>query len=238
MSEPTASTFDVWFTKTNQVLTKVPYNVVTDWLSQGKLGVADRVRPSGPGEFATVADSPDLADYVPRDEPGRPQDLAEALEPLDSELALAREKEEDDDDPDMIPLIDVSLVLLIFFMMTTAVSSLTPVNVPETFSGSDEKSEVFEFRVEFEPKSKEKVTYNLIPPGGAPDAVGVPTPDAVIGRFKEKLKTHKGPIRVCIAADGDVPSRATAGLIEALEKLRQNNVDIEVVEYEISKVSR
>ena len=38
---------------------------------------------------------------------------------------------------DMIPLIDISLVLLIFFMMTTAVAALSPVNVPDMKHASE-----------------------------------------------------------------------------------------------------
>ena len=44
---------------------------------------------------------------------------------------------EEDDDPDMIPLIDISLVLLIFFMMTSTVAVVSSqINVPEVQNGS------------------------------------------------------------------------------------------------------
>ena len=42
------------------------------------------------------------------------------MEPVEVEIAWKRRAEDEDDDVDMIPLIDVSLVLLVFFIMTTA----------------------------------------------------------------------------------------------------------------------
>lgn len=46
------------------------------------------------------------------------QDAAEALEPIEIDFAAAKKPEEEDEDVDMIPLIDISMVLLVFFMMT------------------------------------------------------------------------------------------------------------------------
>ena len=55
------------------------------------------------------------------------------MEPIDLGFESPRIIEGEDEDVDMIPLIDVSLVLLIFFMMTTAVSSgvFSPIPTPE-----------------------------------------------------------------------------------------------------------
>jgi biopolymer transport protein ExbD len=112
--------FDVWILETNAAYRNVPYTVVTDWVQQGRLLLEDKVRPAGVKEWSRVADLQSLTAFVPRAEPHRAEDTAEALEPVEVEVAWKRRAEDEDDDVDMIPLIDVSLVLLVFFIMTTA----------------------------------------------------------------------------------------------------------------------
>ncbi len=110
----------------------MPFTVVADWLQQGRLLAEDRVRLAGNKKWHTFATVPAFAPYLPKEEPLQVQDEAEALEPVDLGLDWRRPQEEDDEDVDMIPLIDISLVLLIFFMMTASVSSgiLSPIDTP------------------------------------------------------------------------------------------------------------
>jgi len=112
--------FDVWIVETNAAYRNVPYTVVTDWVQQGRLLLEDKVRPAGVKEWSRVSDLQSLAAFVPQAEPHRADDTAEALEPVQVEVAWKRRPDDEDDDVDMIPLIDVSLVLLVFFIMTTA----------------------------------------------------------------------------------------------------------------------
>ena len=122
---------DVWILETNTVYREVPYTVVADWVQQGRLLEDDKIRPSGTAEWVTLGGSPAFAAYLPRAEPFRPDDQAEVLEPVQIDFAWKAPRDEGDDDIDMIPLIDVSLVLLIFFMMTATVASSTSfINVP------------------------------------------------------------------------------------------------------------
>src|SRR5262245_33566961 len=111
---------DVWIVELNTVYREVPFTVVTDWLQQGRLLADDRVRPAGTEKWYAIAKVPALAAFVPHEEPHRPDDQAEALEPVETGFHWRRGADEEDDDVDMIPLIDISLVLLIFFMMTAA----------------------------------------------------------------------------------------------------------------------
>lgn len=113
---------DVWIQEMNTVYREVPFVVVTDWLQQGRLLREDCVRLAGSKKWHTIAAVPALSPYVPRAEPQRAEDRAEALEAVELGLDWRRPGEEEDEDVDMIPLIDISLVLLIFFMMTAAVS--------------------------------------------------------------------------------------------------------------------
>jgi biopolymer transport protein ExbD len=112
--------YDVWIIETNAAYRKVPYTVVTDWVQQGRLLLNDKVRPSGVKEWSRLSEVPAFTAFLPRAERHRAEDTAEALEPVQSEIVWKRRSEDEDDDVDMIPLIDVSLVLLVFFIMTTA----------------------------------------------------------------------------------------------------------------------
>jgi biopolymer transport protein ExbD len=114
---------DVWIVDLNKVYTGVPFIVVTDWLQQGRLLGSDRVRLAGKEKWHVIEAVSALTPYVPKAEPLAADDRAEALEPVDLGLQSPTVREAEDDDVDMIPLIDVSLVLLIFFMMTAAISS-------------------------------------------------------------------------------------------------------------------
>jgi biopolymer transport protein ExbD len=125
-------TVDVWVLETNTVYRDVPFTVVTDWIQQGRMLPEDRVRATADAPWQALGESAAFQVYFPRPQPERVEDPAEALEPVEPEFAWRPRGSEEEDDPDMIPLIDVSLVLLIFFMMTAAVSSgvLSPIKTP------------------------------------------------------------------------------------------------------------
>ncbi len=111
---------DVWIIEANTVYREVPYTVVLDWIQQGRLLEEDQVRPSGTRDWQRVGESAGLSPYVPKAEPLRANDQAEALEPVELDFHWHRPTSEEDDEVDMIPLIDVSMVLLVFFMLTAS----------------------------------------------------------------------------------------------------------------------
>jgi biopolymer transport protein ExbD len=123
---------DIWIVEVNRVYREVPFAVVTDWLQQGRLLPDDRVRLAGGKSWHALGVVPAFQPYLPQAEPLAVEDRAEALEPVDLGFVPTRRIEEEDEDVDMIPLIDISLVLLIFFMMTATVSSgfLPSINTP------------------------------------------------------------------------------------------------------------
>src|SRR5262249_9751912 len=104
-----------------------------DWVEEGRLLDKDCVRPAGQNTAAwqRIKEHPQLAPFlaildIPREEEppgGEDQEIDLVIE--------ERKKAVDDDDVDMIPLIDISMVLLVFFMMTAEnlVAGL-PVNSP------------------------------------------------------------------------------------------------------------
>jgi biopolymer transport protein ExbD len=118
----TKTTHDVWIVETNTVYRAVPYTVVIDWVQQGRLLESDMLRPAGKTDWAPLGELSAFAVFLPRPQANRVEDQAEALEPVEVEFAWKKRSDDEDDDVDMIPLIDVSLVLLIFFMMTAAVA--------------------------------------------------------------------------------------------------------------------
>src|SRR5262249_17979296 len=115
---------DVWIVEANQVYREVPFEVVADWIMQGRLLEDDQLRWSGTADWFRLGSTPAFAAYIPRSEPfpgaaqpgAAPQPAAaDATAPdpteMEHDFAWKRGHEEEDDDPDMIPLIDVSLVL-------------------------------------------------------------------------------------------------------------------------------
>jgi len=130
--------FDVWLIQGSMVYRSVPYEVVTDWIQQGRLLADDRLRPTGTEEWFELGRVPAFAGFLPQPEPLRTDAQAEALEPLESSFAWGKKGEEEEADPDMIPLIDVSLVLLIFFMLTSVVATATAsIKIPALENGAD-----------------------------------------------------------------------------------------------------
>jgi biopolymer transport protein ExbD len=130
-------TLDVWIVESNTVYKQVPFTVVIDWVQQGRLLENDRVRVAGGKTWKRIGDSPTFTPYLPQTEPDRPEDEAEALEPVELDFHIAKKHEAEDDDVDMIPLIDVSLVLIVFFMMTTAGAATSAfIETPGTLNGT------------------------------------------------------------------------------------------------------
>ncbi len=132
--------FDVFLVGADTVYKGVPYHVLCGWAEQGRATADDKIRPAGStAPWSRLGDHPIVSDFLPRKvvpNAALPVALA-VISSMPTEPAHAIEMDrwkkspsDDDDDVDMIPLIDVSLVLLIFFMLTTAVSSVSPVRVP------------------------------------------------------------------------------------------------------------
>jgi biopolymer transport protein ExbD len=135
MAAPTDTRFfDVWIIERNTVYQKVPFTVVADWTQEGRLLETDKVRPAGTTVWQKLGDHPLLTAYLPQSQPTHAEDTAEALKEIELDFP-GKKPEAEDNDPDMIPLIDVSLVLLVFFMMTAQnLLTQSPVNNPEAKS--------------------------------------------------------------------------------------------------------
>lgn len=246
--------FDVWFVAANTVYKGVPYNVVADWAQQGRLTGTDQVRPAGTEDaWAPVADNDLLADYLPRPaakavpktepkpepipNPGSPgaatsappapdAEPARPVELPDPEPGPARPRFEDDDEVDMIPLIDISMVLLVFFIMIQASGALAPVDVPEMKYAGQLSNDPDAITITVEKQNAETVYYSVRvgPAPPLPNHDLLNTPEAAIAALTEALATATRPPEVRIACRRDLPRERVYELRRELEPLRKKGV--------------
>jgi biopolymer transport protein ExbD len=219
----TASHFDLWLTAAQRVYRGVPYEVLADWLQQGRVAPNDRIRTAGKGDWQMVEDVPTLAVYLPRTMPVVPADRAEALAPVELDIAVQRRRADEDEDVDMIPLIDISLVLLIFFMMTTTVAvGGSGVDVPKTrFATLNADRTAFWVAVDFGATSEP--VYSL----GEGNTVASAGEDKLsltelVDRIKSRLTKREAgqAVSVRIAANHRMPFETVRALTNELNKLR------------------
>jgi biopolymer transport protein ExbD len=100
----------------------------------------------------------------------------------------------DEPDVDLTPLIDVTFLLLIFFMVTTTLSQPTDVKLPRASSG---KGEV----------SQDKVMVHILAGDDDTQSLRLGTDEKTVlplGRLKEQLSGYAGLESAMIRADEDV----------------------------------
>jgi biopolymer transport protein ExbD len=216
---------DVWIVESNTVYREVPFLVVADWTQQGRLLEDDMLRPSGTEKWFRLGDTAGMAAYLPKAEPYRTEDQAEAMEPVEIDFAWKRPASSEDDDPDMIPLIDISLVLLIFFMMTSTVAAISSsINVPDVengtiLSGSDN------LWIGIDRSGSGNAVYSIGrgEKGAEPDDQGLTEAD-VLKKVAERLRGITDPVEVRITADRDLPYETVQKMTIALEPYRQKKL--------------
>jgi len=230
MAKSPDRTLDVWIVETQAVYTAVPFAVVSDWVQQGRLLPDDRVRLAGNKTWHLVSKVPALSPYLPRTEPLETASIVESLEPVNLGWGWKHPEESEDEDVDMIPLIDISLVLLIFFMMTATISSgiLTPIHTPETkyptgvlaadqyWIGIDRKG----------PKGRELKSDDQIVPWysfGRDKEELVPPTDQWAdfqGALMAQFAATSGDVKVRLRADRGLPIEKITHLIGELRRLQ------------------
>jgi biopolymer transport protein ExbD len=211
---------DVWLVENNLVYREVPYTVVTDWIQQGRLLAEDKVRAAGGPRWYRLDAVPALAAFLPRPEPTRVEDKAEALEPVEVDFRWRRPAGEDEGDVDMIPLIDISLVLLIFFMMSAAVGAgvFSPIATPAAGFQVLKLSEGM-YWVGIDARGKDKKGETLYSFGSDKKQLLDPTPEVarLKDAFRAELAGTRGDFKTRIRADKDLPYRVIQGVIADLQ---------------------
>jgi len=214
---------DVWIVDRNMVYREVPYTVITDWVQQSRLLADDKVRPSGTVEWQPLGSLPAFAVYLPKVEPFRAEDEAEALEPVQIDFSWKPGRGEADDDVDMIPLIDISLVLLIFFMMTATVgagvNSLIRTPTVE-YKHLLVKPEMIWIGI----NNAEKGPVYAIGKGetGTEDLITDLKENEVLQHLNAKIKNQLVDVRV--AADSELPYEVVKKMAVELEKRRPKDI--------------
>jgi len=256
MSAKPPKAFDVWFIAANTVYKSVPYHVVADWTQQGRLAASDMVRPTGTEEaWVQVAEHELLADYLPRliaaeivsPEAAAPAEsspsqrggvgnaqavriarapVPAAVELPDPEPTTRISRFEEDDEVDMIPLIDISMVLLVFFIMIQAAGALAPVDVPEMKYAGQLTADPDAITVTIEKLNTEDVYYSVRvgPAPPTPNHDMLPTPEKAMDAVVEELRDRQVPPEVRIACRKDLPRERVYELRRALEPLRKKQM--------------
>ncbi|CAN5340954.1 hypothetical protein BH11PLA2_BH11PLA2_37390 [soil metagenome] len=221
--------FDVWVTASNTVYKNVPFNIVTDWAQQGRLGAADKLRPAGSdAAWTTVASDPIVSDFLFVKSPKKAVTTVTTPAPVSAGEEAHGDvwmhpKEPEDDDIDMIPLIDISLVLLIFFMMTSATGALSPIDVPQMKNAFDTKSVSDAFTIAIDRRPNGDVMYSLRIGDKAADKDddNLDNLNLLIvrldARLKETLDKGGAPPEARIACHKELPSERVHELVKELQ---------------------
>jgi biopolymer transport protein ExbD len=211
---------DVYIVETKTAYREVPYAVVTDWVQQGRLLESDMLRPSGTQQWTPILSMPDFAVYLPKPEPYRAEDKAEALEPVEVDFNWKRPAPEEEGDVDMIPLIDVSLVLLLFFMMTASVAGAAAlVNTPEAQFGT-QRGDPKMYSINITPANDGTPLYALSQGDQVPTKEKNETElteAQVVQLLDQRLASESEPVDVNIKADRSLPFEVVKHLTVALE---------------------
>jgi hypothetical protein len=148
------------------------------------------------------------------------------------EPGLSGGRFEDDDEVDMIPLIDISMVLLVFFIIIQAAGALAPVDVPEMKYAGElrEDPDAITITIEkvYDPTAlgNERVEYS-VRVGPSPPKTGhdkLLTPEAAIKAMNEALAGATRPPEVRIACRKDLPRERVYELRRELEPLRKKGI--------------
>ncbi|MCZ2342494.1 MAG: biopolymer transporter ExbD [Bacteroidales bacterium] len=213
--------FDVWFLTANQIYKAVPFTVVTDWAEQGRVGAEDKLRPTGVDTaWMRVADHPQIRDFLFV----RPAERrTEPLEPIALDVGWRTRPDDDDDDVDMIPLIDISLVLLIFFMMTAAVATVSPIAVPDMKHASTLAKDANAVTVDIDRRSSGEIIYHLRLGNAAPapEDANLLTREQLLTRLDARLGEYRTPPEVRIACNKELPRVQVRDVARELDKRKQ-----------------
>lgn len=227
----TPRTFDLWMISADTVYRGMPYQVLSGWVEQGRVGRQDKVRADGDTAWTLIGDHPLLADFLPRtttrfttvapvsvtnDNVPPP---SPPLDDLDIEVEWKKPSRDDDDEVDMIPLIDISLVLLIFFMMTSVVSALSPVNVPSMKNAPELEDDKTAFTVHVDKESNGDVFFAVRVGSGSPlpDDNHLPSINQMMARMDLLLAGVSRPPEVRIACHQDLPRMYVREVAKELE---------------------
>jgi biopolymer transport protein ExbD len=232
------SVYDVWFLQANEVLQQVPYDVVTEWVQQAKLKPTDKIRTHGKTTWKLVSDDSLVGEFVSVPTP-KVRSKQDAGDKESGGVALdfrwKNKHAVEDDDVDMIPLIDISLVLLIFFMMTATVASVSKIDVPKMKNAGKLDASPDIIRIDIDYVNKRPLYGIGI--GSASPAEGdgeLADGVAMLQRLDAMIGSRTTSVKVRLSAHGDVPYEIVEAVLNALEKRISGGIPISNVSVQVS----
>jgi biopolymer transport protein ExbD len=151
-----------------------------------------------------------------------PRDAEELFER--SEAPLFR-RTDDDEEVDMVPLIDISMVLLVFFIMIRATGALAPVDVPEMRYAGTLATDPEAVTIVIDKYNEERIYYAVRHGTAAPKPSHdlLPTYEAALRALDEILATVSRPPEVRVACHKDLPYERIVELQPELEARYKKN---------------
>jgi len=205
---PDAKYYDVWIIKANQVIREIPAATIAQWIEERRLVVRDKIRPAGTANWFEVGQHPSLINILPQKENPKP-------ETLESQSHSFQKHQSVDDDIDMIPLIDVSLVLLVYFLMSTSslgsgTSTKLPIAEYASVQGIKDQAWIEvennkAYTVGFAERKKDQTTK-------------FESQDKLIAYLQDEIKKGPGFKEVTVYAPGDISAGTIRNLVTSIEK--------------------
>ena len=205
---PDAKYYDVWIVKSNQVIREIPAATILQWIAEKRLIGRDKIRPSGTADWFEVGQHPSLASTLPQKD-NHETDVFEA--PFHS----FKKYQGVDDDVDMIPLIDVSLVLLVYFLMSSSsMGSGTSTKLPiaEYASVQGVKDQAW---IEIENEKSYTVGFAERKKN---QATKFDTQDKLIAHLQGEIKKGQWFKEITVYAPGDISAGTIRTLVTSIEK--------------------
>jgi len=205
---PDAKYYDVWIIKANQVIREIPAATIAQWIEERRLVVRDKIRPAGTADWFEVGQHPSLINILPQKENPEPETLESPSHSFQKHQGV-------DDDIDMIPLIDVSLVLLVYFLMSTSslgsgTSTKLPIAEYASVQGIKDQAWIEvennkAYTVGFAERKKDQTTK-------------FESQDKLIAYLQDEIKKGPGFKEVTVYAPGDISAGTIRNLVTSIEK--------------------
>jgi biopolymer transport protein ExbD len=209
--------FNVWLVQPNTVYRGVPYTVVCDWIQEGRLLGRDCVRTPGAPAWEYLDAHPLFQPYFTNDGLPRAEDAAEALDKIEMDFEPVYPKvDEGDEDVDMIPLIDISMVLLVFFMMTAQnLVTAVPFSIPQAKNVMmyDSAGNII-VTVRADPDQQNSLVYHF-----KENYKDKYTEAEVIDLVKKEKEKRGTELKVLLQVQGNIPFEKVQTLMVGLENL-------------------
>ncbi|MBX9581885.1 MAG: biopolymer transporter ExbD, partial [Gemmataceae bacterium] len=150
---------------------------------------------------------------------------AEVPEPADQDAAFRSDLGTEDDEVDMIPLIDISMVLLVFFIIISATGALSPVDVPDMRYAGNLEAVADSITMTIERGGPDEVYYTVREGQAAakPENARLKNDVEALAALDAIVAERTRPPEVRLACAKDLPSDRVLELSRELKKRADKN---------------